>query len=176
MRAAAFMITSLLLAGCGGGGGSDCSSFTDISGTWSGPAQDDTIARGNPGRVDASIGQSGCTVGGQWNLTFQDSSLDKGFVPGGSPPQTTAVNLSLTLCEGLSCSFVTTCVYEMTATLVSPTEMVGNYTTATNCASSESGSFDITLIARLTPTPTFEPVPTSVPLTPTPTRTPTPTP
>jgi hypothetical protein len=176
MRAAAVVITSLLLAGCGGGGGANCVPFNDITGTWDGTIQNDSTARGNPGRINASIGQSGCEVGGQWNMTFQDSDLDRSFVIKASPPQTTAVDLNLTLCEGLACTFVTTCEYEATGTLVTPTEIVGHYTTAKNCSFTQEGDFDITLTARLTPTPTFQPVPTSVPLTPTPTHTPTPTP
>jgi len=146
----------------------------DISGTWSGPTSGDDVARGNPGTVSAAITQDSCTLGGTWNFSFGDALLDKSLEITGSAPETTAVQLDLKQCNGAagSCSTVAPCDIRASGTLVSPTEISGTYMTVENCSFSESGSFDITLRARLTPTPLT--TPTGVPTLPFPTVTPTP--
>jgi len=158
--------------GCGGGGGgSSCMPSADLSGIWSGPVSGDDLARGNLGTVSATITQNSCSLGGTWAFSFGDALLDKQLEITGNVPETTAVQMDLKQCTGAagSCGSVAPCDYRVTGTLVSPTEISGTYTTAENCSFSESGSFDITLRARLTPTPAT--TPTALPL---PTVTPTP--
>lgn len=164
MRLSLFSIIALLLSGCGGGGGGgSCGSALDITGTWSGPVLEDSVARGNPGTVDTTIVQSGCELGGTWNFTFQSPTLDKNFLIGGAPPETTNVPLTLFQCIDPNCFSGTPCQYQVQGTLVSPTEISGTYATEDNCSTTQSGSFDITLRARLTPTPVPAPAPTPTP-------------
>ena len=150
--------------GCGGGGGGTCPTASDISGLWSGSATKDDIARGENGTIAATITQSGCTLGGTWKFSFADPMLDKQLEVTGSPPQPTAVSISLDQCTGIAgaCDTVATCTLQVTGTLVSASEISGTYVTGVNCSESETGSFDIMLQARLTPTPVIAatPVPT----------------
>ncbi len=151
---------------CGGGGGSSCSSGADVQGLWTGPVTSDDVARGNPGTVTASITQSDCTLGGTWRFTFEDPGLNNLFEIEGGSASTSAVDLAIFECNGAnnSCDTVSTCAYEVTATLVSPTEMTGSYAAGGNCASFNQGTFDITLRERFTPTPAaLTPVPTATP-------------
>jgi hypothetical protein len=156
---------ALLMAACGGGGGPPCVPTTDISGIWNGTATNDDVARGNSGTIAATITQSGCTLGGTWTFTFGDTFLDRTLEVTGNSPQTTAVTLDLKQCNGAagSCDTVEPCDFLATGTLVSPSEINGSYTTGQNCSFSESGSFDITLQARLTPTPVPTTTPTAAP-------------
>jgi hypothetical protein len=167
-------VIALLGIGCGGGGGGTCLPSADISGSWSGPVSRDDVARGNPGTVSAEITQNGCTLGGTWTFSFGDANLDKELEITGTAPVTAAVQIDLKQCNGAagSCTSVETCDIRASGTLVSPTEISGTYATVANCSFEESGSFDITLRARLTPTPLI--TPTFVPTFPLPTVTPTP--
>ena len=164
-------------AGCGGGGGS-CTPGTDISGIWDGRVTQDDVERGAGGAITATITQNQCTLGGTWNFAFEnDAQLDKQFsITGGAPaPGSSAVNLNLEQCIGLngSCDTIEPCVYVVTGTLVSPTDITGTFQTGDNCSFSENGSFDITLLSRITPTPVPTGVPTGLPIpTVTPTRVP----
>jgi hypothetical protein len=169
MRRSLFGIITLLFIGCGGGG-STCGPSTDITGTWSGPVLQDDVSRGNPGTVDATILQSGCDLGGSWNFTFQSPTLNKNFKITGSAPETTNVQLTLLECIDPNCFSITTCEYQVTGTLVSPTEISGTYATESNCSSTQSGSFDMSLRTRLTPTPVS--AATGTPPSPTPIPTP----
>jgi len=139
----------------------------DISGIWSGPVSSDDVARGDPGTVSAAITQNDCSLGGTWTFSFGDANLDKQLEIKGNVPQTTAVQMDLRQCNGAagSCTSLASCDYRASGTLVSPTEISGTYTTVENCSFTESGSFDITLRARLTPTPaaTALPIPTATP-------------
>ncbi len=152
----------------GGGGGSSCSPGTDVQGVWRGPVTSDDAARGNPGTVTATITQnSDCTLGGTWTFTFEDPSLDKLFEILGGSASESAVGMTMFQCTGAanSCVTVSTCSYEVNATLVSPTEMTGSYAAGSNCASFDQGTFDISLVNRFTPTPepASTPGPTSTP-------------
>ena len=162
-------------AGCSGGGGS-CTPGTDISGIWDGRVTQDDVERGAGGAISATITQNQCTLGGTWNFSFQnDPQLDKQFtITGSSPaPGSSAVNLDLEQCIGLngSCDTIEQCVYVVAGTLVSPTEITGTFQTGDNCSFSENGSFDITLLTRITPTPVTTPTVIALPF---PTGTPTP--
>jgi hypothetical protein len=161
------IIASLVVAGCGGGGGSSCPQSTDITGSWSGPVLEDDVARGNPGQVNASITQSGCALGGEWFFVFQSDTLNKSFLIGGSAPQSNNVNFPIEQCLDSGCGTLSTCVYQVTGTLITPTEINGTYTAEKKCSTKQSGSFDIRLQSRFTP-PAFS--------TATPGPTPTPTP
>jgi hypothetical protein len=172
------LLVALVAWRCGGGGGSSCSQGADIQGLWTGPVTSDQVSRGNPGTITANIFQSGCsfvpfdiTNTGTWKFEFQDPSLNQLFaVVNGSTTQS-QVNLAVALCTGADngCGTVSTCVYNVTATLVTPIEMSGSYVANSNCASFNQGTFDIALQHRFTPTA----VPTSA--TPVPTSTPGPT-
>ena len=169
MRHSLFGIIALLIVGCGGGGGGDtCSSSLDITGTWSGPVIQDDVSRGNPGTVDTTIAQSGCELGGTWNFTFQSPTLNKNFLVGGSPPETTNVQFEIQQCNDPNCVSITPCIYQVSGTLIGGTEISGTYATEDSCSTTQSGSFDITLRARLTPTP----APAATPTAPTPTPAP----
>jgi hypothetical protein len=167
------LVAVALVAACGGGGGSaSCPGTQDITGLWTGNVLSDDVARNSPGTVTASITQNSCQLGGAWFLIFEDEKLNKSFVVSGSPPDTQDVRINLNQCiEFLNgtCQAINPCTFEVKATLVTPTEMNGTYATNNQCSFSESGSFDISLRGRLTPTP----VPTAAVF---PTETPTPTP
>lgn len=172
-RMSAWLSVLVVLAfGCSsGGGGGSCGPTTDISGLWKGPVTDDDVARGNPGTITAAIEQAGCDLGGTWAFDFEDPDLDKKLAIKGSAPETTAVDFDMNECVGSagSCTSVARCNYVVSGTLVSPTEISGAYAASSDrCSITQSGSFDIQLQARLTPTP--------VPVLPTafPTATPTP--
>jgi len=169
-------VVLLGVAGCGGGGGSCTPAATDISGIWGGHVTQDDVERGGGGVIVATITQDQCgTLAGTWNFTFGDSLLDKQLGIVGSAPKTSAVNLDLVQCIGLngSCDTAEPCGIVVTGTLVSPTDITGTYTTGDNCSSSESGSFEITLQSRITPTPVVTPTVIGLPIpTVTPTRVP----
>lgn len=152
---------------CGGGGGSSCSPGADVQGVWTGPVTSDDVARGNPGTVTASITQSDCTFGGTWRFTFEDPNLNNLFEILDGSASTSQVDLAMFECTGAanSCATVSTCSYQVTATLVSPTEMTGSYVAGDICASFNQGTFDITLLNRFTPTPAaiLTPTPPSTP-------------
>jgi hypothetical protein len=167
------IIFSVFSACGGGGGGPPCVPTIDLSGIWSGTATGDDVARGEPGTIAATITQSACTLGGTWTVTFADASLDRQLEITGNSPQAASVVFDLKQCVGAggSCDTVDTCDFLATGSLVSATEISGSYTTGVNCSFSESGSFDIALQSRLTPTPVPTITPTAVPiatLTPTP--------
>jgi hypothetical protein len=165
MRLPLLGIISLLVVGCGGGGGSTCGQTTDITGSWNGPVIEDSVSRGNPGQVNASITQSGCDLGGEWFFVFQSVTLNKSFLIGGSAPESTNVNFLLDQCLDSGCGTLSTCVYKVTGTLITPTEITGTYTSQSNCSTTQSGSFDIKLQFRFTPMPisTATPRPTPTP-------------
>jgi hypothetical protein len=163
MRLSLFGIIALLVAGCGGGGGSTCGQTTDITGTWSGPVLEDDVARGNPGTVNASISQSGCDLGGEWFFVFQSPTLNKSFLIGGSVPQSTSINFPIAQCLDSGCGTISTCHYQVTGTLINPNEITGTYTSEQNCSTTQSGSFQITLQSRLTLTPPAAPTRTPTP-------------
>ena len=174
MRAFATISIALVLAavGCGGGGGggdTSCSGAKDISGIWSGPVTNDSVSRGNPGMVEATITQSGCELGGTWNFVFADPTLDRDLLVGGNPPEGTDVAFtigdSITDCDQFGNCVVGFCLADVRGSLVGPNEIVGTYATDDTCSQSRSGSFDIQRTAVFVPTP----VPTGVPPTPTPT-------
>jgi len=168
---AGLAIIVLVLSACGGGGGSTCVPTTDLSGIWGGTATNDDVARGNSGTIAATITQSACTLGGTWTFSFGDTFLDRQLEVTGNSPTGPSVVFDLKQCVGAagSCDTVDTCDFLATGTLVSATEISGSYTTGVNCSFSETGSFDIALQARLTPTPTSTITPTAVPTgTPTP--------
>lgn len=176
--AAIVAVTGVVVAlGCGGGGGGSCTPSSDISGNWSGPTADDTIARGNPGVVNASFSQIGCNVTGSWSFDFQDSHLDSTRSVVGGPPSKSRLSLkvgnSVESCDPVTgfCSTVKGCIYDIEGTVVSPAEIVGTYATGQNCSQSQQGSFDIKFVSPLAPTPTPVALPT---LTPAPTVLPTP--
>jgi hypothetical protein len=177
--AAASVVTVMLVSiGCGGGGGTCTPTTTDISGIWEGAITQDDVARGNPGTISATITQTQCTLGGTWKFSFGDAQLDKTFTIFGSAPTTTAVDIDLRECTGLSGSCDTTaqCDFVISGTLLSPAEISGTFTTGQNCSESETGSFDITLRARITPTPVTTPTVLATFVIPTAAPTPTPTP
>jgi hypothetical protein len=163
MRLSLFGIVALLVAGCGGGG-STCGQTTDITGTWSGPVLEDDVARGNPGTVNAAISQSGCDLSGEWFFVFQSITLNKSFLIGGGAPQSPSINIPLAQCLDSGCGTVSTCKYQVTGTLIKPNEITGTYASQSNCSTTQSGSFEITLQSRLAPTPalaaTHTPTPT----------------
>jgi hypothetical protein len=155
---------ALVALSCGGGGGGGtCSPSTDISGNWSGPATGDTIARGNPGVINATFVQVGCEVIGAWAFDFQDTHLDITRDVAGSPPETNKVSLkfgnTVESCDQSLgfCQTVNGCIYDVEGTLVSPTEIVGTYATGQNCSQSQNGSFDIKLVSPFVPAPTPTP-------------------
>jgi hypothetical protein len=156
-------IIPFILGGCGGGGGSSCGSTVDITGNWSGPVIEDEIARGNPGTIDATITQSGCDLGGGWQFTFQSPTLNRTFLIGGYAPESTNIQFPMQQCLDANCFSGLLCVYNVTATLVSPTEMTGSYATESNCSATDTGSFSLTLQSRLAPTPVDTAVPTPSP-------------
>jgi hypothetical protein len=161
------IIASLIVVGCGGGGGSSCGQTTDITGSWSGPVIEDDVARGNPGQVNASITQSDCTLGGEWFFAFQSVSLNKSFLIGGNAPESNDVTFFLDQCLDTGCGTLATCQYKVSAMLITPVQMTGTYTTLKNCSTKQSGSFDISLQFRFTPVPfstaTPNPNPTPTP-------------
>jgi hypothetical protein len=165
MRLLLLGVIPLLFVGCGGGGGSSCGETIDITGSWSGPVLEDDVARGNPGQVNASIMQSGCDLGGEWFFVFQSDTLNKNFLIGGSAPQSSNINFPIAQCLDSGCGTLSTCVYQVTGTLITPTEINGTYTTEKNCSTKQSGSFDIRLQFRFTPVPfsTATPSPTPTP-------------
>jgi len=165
MRLSLFGIIALLVVGCGGGGNT-CGQTTDITGNWSGPILEDSVARGNPGTVNASIAQSGCDLGGEWFFVFQSPTLNKSFLIEGSAPQTPSFDITLDQCLDSGCGTLSFCQYTVTGTLINPNEITGTYATQDNCSTTQSGSFDMTLQSRLIPTPTI-PIATPTP-TPTP--------
>jgi hypothetical protein len=168
---------------CGGGGGSSnpsCSSeATAVQGLWVGPVTADAVARGNPGTITANIF---CTFTptelantGTWRFDFEDPSLDQLFaIVSGSATQS-EVGLTVALCNGVAggCDTVSTCTYDIAATLVTPQRMTGSYTASATCASFDQGTFDITLRSVFTPTAAPPPIATG---TPEPTATPAPPP
>jgi hypothetical protein len=153
----------LVVVGCGGGGGSSCGQTIDITGSWSGPVIEDDVARGNPGVVNASITPNGCEIGGEWFFMFQSDTLNKSFLIGGNAPKSDDVTFFLDQCLDTGCGTLATCQYKVSATLISPTEMTGTYTTIQNCSTKQSGSFDIKLQSRFTPVPGFTPTPIPTP-------------
>jgi len=155
------IVASLVVAGCGGGGGS-CGQTIDITGSWTGPVINDSVARGNPGVVNASISPNGCEIGGEWFFNFQSDTLDKFLLIGGNAPKTDNVSFFLDQClssVGTECGTLATCQYQVSATLISPSEMTGTYATLSNCSTTQTGSFDIKLQFRFTPVPGFTPTP-----------------
>jgi hypothetical protein len=151
---------------CGGGeGGSSCPD-AGIQGLWSGPVTSDEVARGNPGRVTASITQDNCTFGDTWTFIFEDSDLNNLFSIEGGSASESEVSLVMFECTGAnnSCDTISTCSYQVTATRVSPTQMTGSYVASEICASFNQGTFDMTLVNLFTPTPA--PTSTPVPATP----------
>jgi hypothetical protein len=139
----------------------------------------DAVSRGNPGTIIANIfctfTPTDITNTGTWMFDFQDPSLDQLFAITSGSASSTEVNLNTFLCNGAAggCTTISTCEYEITATLVTPIRMVGSYTASDTCASFNQGTFDITLQARFTPTPVATPILTG---TPEPTATPVPPP
>jgi len=169
LRASAAIATALLFTvlGCGGGGGgTSCSGAKDITGVWSGTATNDSVARGNPGTINASIEQDGCDLGGAWQFTFQDSTLNADFLVSGVAPQGTNVFLqvysTLTSCDEFGNCAISACIYDVNGTLVGGDEIVGTYaSTNDTCSQSRSGDFDIVRTQRFpTPVPTAVPTPT----------------
>jgi hypothetical protein len=169
MRAFAAISTALLFAalGCGGGGGgTSCTGAQDITGIWSGPATNDTVARGNSGTITASIEQAGCELGGIWDFVFQDPTLDRALQLSGAPPQGTDVFFkvfdTVTTCDEFGNCAVSGCIFDVNGTLIGGNEIVGTYvSTNDTCAQSRSGDFDIVRIQRFpTPVPTAVPTPT----------------
>ena len=158
----ALCLVASLAAACGGGGGSaSCPNPPDIAGDWSGAVTNDTVARGASGSVRVSFATAACRVTGtSWLFSFpSDAALNqdltvKGTVDGAS------VSLDLKN-AGTGCDF------RVTGTLASPTEISGSYQSTEDCSASETGSFDITLQARATPT-----VAATTPTVPAPTPTP----
>jgi hypothetical protein len=163
MRLPLLGVIPLLVVGCGGGGGSSCGQTTDITGSWRGPIIEDDVARGNPGVVNASIAQSGCSLGGEWFFVFQSPTLNKSFLIGGSAPQSNSFSFPIEQCLDSGCGTLSTCKYQVNGTLVTPTEMTGTYSTQKNCSSKQSGSFDISLQSRFTPVPGLTPTPIPTP-------------
>jgi hypothetical protein len=167
MRLSLFAIIALLVVGCGGGGNT-CGQTTDITGNWSGPILEDSVARGNPGTVNASITQSGCDLGGEWFFVFQSPTLNKSLLIESGAPQSPSFDITLNQCLDSGCGTLSFCQYKVTGTLVNPNEISGTYATEDNCSTTQSGSFDMTLRSRANPVPVATatlPIPT---LTPTP--------
>src|SRR5262245_29762000 len=103
------------IVGGSGGDGSSCPD-TGIQGLWSGPVTSDEVARGNPGRVTASIVQNSCTFSGTWTFTFEDSDLNNLFSIEGGSASESEVSLSIFECTGVAngCDTISTCSYEIT--------------------------------------------------------------
>ncbi len=159
LLAAVGVVSAIVAVSCGGGG-SSCKPSVDLSGNWSGATSGDTIANGNPGVVNATFLQIGCSVSGTWTFDFQDSHLDSTRNVVGSPPEKDDVFLqfgtvveSCDLSSG-TCSQVNGCIYDVVGKLVSPTQITGTYQTGQNCSQSQTGSFDIHFVSPLVPTPT----------------------
>ncbi len=169
-------LVALVAWRCGGGGSGGSCSSPDLQGLWTGPVTSDEASRGNPGTITANIFEDNCSFAptelsntGTWKFDFEDPSLDQLFaIENGSATQS-EVNLSVAGCNGpaSSCGTVTTCIYDIAATLVTPFRMNGSYTASPTCASFNQGTFDITLQNRFTPTPAA-----TVIVAPTPTPTP----
>jgi len=179
-------LVAVLAWECGGGGGggsgstATCTSAqTAIQGLWAGRVTSDVVARGNPGTIIANIFCSlvptDLTNTGTWKFDFQDPSLDQLFAIVSGSVTESEVSLSAALCNGAAggCDTVSTCTYDITATLVTPLRMTGSYTATFTCASFNQGTFDITLQNRFTPTVAPTPITTG---TPEPTATPAPPP
>ena len=118
----------------------------------------DQVSRGNPGTITANIF---CTLTptelentGTWRFDFEDPSLDQLFAVVHGSATSSQVNLEVALCNGAagSCENVSTCTYNITATLVTPLRMTGSYEASDTCASFNQGTFDITLQHVFTPT------------------------
>jgi hypothetical protein len=146
---------------------------------WTGPVLSDAVSRGNPGTITANIF---CTLTptelsntGTWKFDFQDPSLDQLFAIVKGSATSTQVNLGVALCNGAAggCDSVSTCTYNIAATLVTPLRMTGSYTASDTCASFNQGTFDITLQHLFTPTAAPTAITTG---TPEPTATPAPPP
>jgi hypothetical protein len=144
---------------------------------WAGPVTSDAVSRGNPGTIIANIF---CTFTptdlsntGTWRFDFQDPSLDQLFAIVSGSVNQSEVGLTTALCNGAAggCSTISTCDYDIAATLVTPFRMTGSYTASATCASFNQGTFDITLQNQFTPTVaptpftvgTAEPTPTPAP-------------
>jgi hypothetical protein len=147
---------------CGGGGGKSCVASADVSGLWSGTANDE-VARGAIS-VDVTFTQNGCAIGGTWQTDFPapgtgQSQDIRGFTDGA------AIRFEIK-------APTVSCRTRITATVDSPTQITGTYATR-NCSQSDAGDFVITFRGAL-PTPAA--TATFPSFTPLPAATPTPTP
>lgn len=146
----------LVLAGAcgGGGGGSGCDSPLSVAGSWAGSLTDDQAGGGS---LAIGFTQTGCTLGGSWQIAFSDPTLSGGGSLTGAASRTGVSFTLLSPAPG-------TCGYQGEGSASGDREIAGSYATVgTNCA--RSGTFDIlrqvtpTAIPTATATPTVTPTP-----------------
>ena len=117
-----------LLLSCGDDGNSE----PDIAGLYSGTIQDSVAG---PGTVTATIVQDGADLTGTWQSLFNNPNNNNGGNLTGTIHDTSIILV-------LETSNPNNCPYDVTAILVSPVEISGNYA-AFNCSRAITGTLDV---------------------------------
>lgn len=121
----------LVIAGCGGDGGSGPSQTPNLSGSWRGSARDSDFGTGT---MTATLTQSGASLTGNWSVQFPDG-LSTGTVTNGSVTGSNFV-------ARLEPSDPTDCPLQANGSL-SGNRLTGTYVTV-QCTVNANGSFDLT--------------------------------